>query len=145
MPEQKRATRLEEQIREILEQAEREPGWRRWLRRLRHPRPQLRVIRWRVPQQRPVAIEPAWVWLGATFGLAFLALLVADWSRTLAILLAISCLIVFFLPVVARFRRSSETGSSARRWRGRDIDLPPPSSGLAGRLRTWWWHLRHRR
>lgn len=38
MPQERRSSRLEEQILEILEKAEREPRWRRWLRRLRRPR-----------------------------------------------------------------------------------------------------------
>jgi len=143
MPEQQRTTRLEEQIREILEQAEREPAWRRWLRRLRRSR--LRLSRRRIGQQFSTAIEPAWIWLGVTFGLALLALLLSEWSRTVAMLLAISCLLVFFAPVIARVRPPGDTVSSGRRWRGKDIDLPRAPSGVVWRLRAWWWHFRRRR
>ncbi len=90
-------------------------------------------------------MESTWVWIGATFGLALLALVLSDWSRTLALVLAIGSLVVFFLPIVAQFRRSAATSSSPRRWRGRDIDLPPPRVGLLGRLRYWLWRRRQRR
>lgn len=144
MPENRRSTRLEEQIREILEQADREPAWRRWLRRVRRPRARLEARPPR-PRRRAWSIEPTWAWLGATFGLALLAIVLSDWSRTLAMLLAISSLIVFFAPIVARFRRGPVEVSGSRRWRGRDIDLPPPRIGLVGRLRYWLWRLRQRR
>ncbi len=142
MPENRRPTRLEDQIREILEQADREPAWRRWSRRFRR-RPRLELVK---PHTRRWSLwmESTWVWIGATFGLALLALVLSEWSRTLAVLLAIGSLVVFFLPIVAQFRRSATTSSSSRRWRGRDIDLPPSRVGLVGRLRYWLWRRRHR-
>jgi hypothetical protein len=85
------------------------------------------------------------VLLAAAFLLALLAVLVSDWSRTLAMLLAIASLLSFFTPVVRQFvRGNSWAPSSARRWRGRDIDLPPPRRGLLGWLRYQWWRRRHR-
>lgn len=143
MPQERRSSRLEEQILEILEKAEREPRWRRWLRRLRRPR--LRVVR--VPG-RPIrfSVPSDTALLAASFLLALLAILVRDWSHGLTTLLAIASLLAFFTPVVTRLVRGTGWAPhQPRRWRGRDIDLPPSSSGLLGRLRYRWWRWRHRR
>jgi len=143
MPQERRPSRLEEQILEILEKAEREPLWRRFLRRLRHPlhrplRPRRRWPELRLPQGTAL--------LAAAFVLALLAVVVRDWSRTLALLLAIASLSAFFAPVVQQLvRGSSWTPDQPRRWRGRDIDLPPPRRGLTGWIRYQWWRFRHRR
>jgi hypothetical protein len=142
MPQERRSSRLEQQILEILEKAEREPWWRRALRLVRRPRfPRARC---RFPGTH-FSLPENTVLLAAAFLLALLAVLVSDWSRTLAMLLAIASLLSFFTPVVRQFvRGNSWAPSSARRWRGRDIDLPPPRRGLLGWLRYQWWRRRHR-
>lgn len=143
MPEQRESSRLEEQIRQILEQAEREPRWRRWLRRVPRARP-YQVVR-SFPGRRRTVIDSTWAWLAGTFGLALLAILVAEWSRTLATLVAIGSLVVFFAPIVTGFRGRAVDVPGSRRWRGRDIDLPPRPYGIGGRVRYWLWRLRQRR
>ncbi len=142
MPQEQRTSRLEEQILEILEKAEREPAWRRlWWRfrrpRLRPPRPRRRWPRLTLPQDTAL--------LAAAFLLALLAVLVRDWSRTLALAFATLSLVSFFTPVVRQLVRGRGwTPDAPRRWRGRDIDLPPPRRGLAGWLRYQWRRLRRR-
>ncbi|MCS7051936.1 MAG: hypothetical protein NZL87_09995 [Thermomicrobium sp.] len=144
MPQERRSSRLEEQILEILEKAEREPRWRRWLRRLRRPR-------WprspRLTSFLRISLPESTVLLAGAFLLALLAVLVRDWSRTLAVLLAIASLLSFFTPIVRQLVRGP-TGwrpDQPRRWRGRDIDLPPPRRGLLGWIRYQWWRMRQRR
>lgn len=142
MPEERRSSRLEEQILEILEKAEREPRWRRWLRRLRRPRfPAPR----RGLHARRFSFPESTALLAGAFLLALLAVLVGDWSRTLAMLLAIVSLLSFFAPVVRQLARGpSWTPDQPRRWRGRNIVLPPARRGIIGWFRYQWWRLRRR-
>lgn len=143
MPQQRPSSRLEEQILEILEKAEREPRWRRWLRRLQRPRsslPRRPVMRWRFTLPGEAAL------LALALLVALAAVIVSDWSRTGAAVLAIVSLLAFFTPVVRRLIHGSGWSPDQRqRWRGRDIDLPPPRRGLSGWLRYQWWRWRQRR
>ncbi|MCX7624171.1 MAG: hypothetical protein RMK01_09230 [Thermomicrobium sp.] len=143
MPKEQRSSRLEEQILEILEKAEREPGWRRLLRRLRRPRPWTWRRRPRWPHR---SLPQNTALLAAAFLLALLAVVIRDWSRTLALLLAILSLLAFFTPVVRQLKGGGGwSPDRPRRWRGRDIDLPPPRRGVTGWLRYQWWRIRQRR
>ena len=72
--------------------------------------------------------------------LGFLAYLVRDASPLLATVLAIASVIVLFLPVVDRYRNGPQS-PTAKRWRGRDMDVtyrPPGASGQP----AWFEHLR---
>ncbi len=143
MPQEHRPSRLEEQILEILEKAEREPRWRRVLRQLRRPRVRLPRPGRRWPR---LALPRDTALLAAAFLIALLAIVVRDWSRTLAQLLAILSLLAFFAPVVRQLAGGGQWAPDRpRRWRGRDIDLPPPRRGLSGWIRYQWWRLRNRR
>lgn len=133
----KRYTKVEEEILQILDEADREPAWRR-LRNVRGPR--------RGPRRPrlPGGIDGTWVWYGASFGLALLAVILSGWSQTLALLLAILSILAFLSPIVLQ-RRSGALGPEVRRWRGRDIDLPPRRAGIIGEIRYRLWRLRNRR
>ncbi|MDI3339745.1 MAG: hypothetical protein QJR03_04360 [Sphaerobacter sp.] len=131
----KRYTRAEEEILQILDKVDREPAWRRLRRGLR---------RRRLPRPRsPLNLAADWLWIAVSFGLALVAILVRDWSATLALLLAIASLIAFFSPIALQWRRPSPP--AVQRWRGKDISLPPRRTGIIGELRYQLWRLRNRR
>lgn len=133
----KRYTKAEEEIIQILNEADHEPVWRR----VRLPRGSQR----RGPRPpREFRFDTTWLWFGASFGLALVAILIAGWSQTLAILLAILSILAFLSPIVVS-RRPSHAAPEIRRWRGRDIDLPPSRAGLVGKIRYRFWQMRNRR
>lgn len=141
----KRYTKLEEEIIQILDEADREPGWRKVTRRARLPqrRPSL-------PQRSPIRQSSfqssSWLWIGGSFGLALVAIMIADWSRLLAIVLAIASIALFLSPIVLRSRRGGGTPvQTVHTWRGKDIELPPNRSGFVGELRYRFWQMRNRR
>jgi hypothetical protein len=135
----RRYTRVEEEIIQILEKKEREPGWRQARPRLpRSPRLNLP----RVPGRFRL---DGLAWLGLTFGLALAAILVGGSHPLLSGLLAIASILVFLSPIVLRRRASSSLPQSPQRWRGRDIDLPPSRQGVLGDLRYRLWQARQRR
>ena len=137
----KRYTKLEEEIIQILDAKEREPAWRKFnLRRFR-PRP-------RLPRRRPSlpgtpGKANGLIWLGVTFGLALVAIMVADYSHVLALVLALVCILVFLSPIVFS-RRTDPIYHSSRQWRGRDVDFPPPRDGLSGEIKYRLWQMRNR-
>ncbi|HUZ02281.1 MAG TPA: hypothetical protein VMU89_18195 [Thermomicrobiaceae bacterium] len=133
----KRYTRVEEEILQILNEADRESRWQRlstWL--ARHRRPRTRTPR------RTFRIEGI-VPFVASFALALAAIFLAGWSHNLAAVLAISSIVVFLSPFVIR-RRSTTLAPSVHRWRGRDIELPPSRGGIVGEIRYRLWRLRNR-
>ncbi|HET9014683.1 MAG TPA: hypothetical protein VFN57_03760 [Thermomicrobiaceae bacterium] len=135
----KRYTRVEEEILQILNEADHEPAWRRarsWLsrggrRRRRPPTP-----------RRTLRIE-ALVPFVLSFALALAAIFVAGSSHTVAGVLAIASILVFLSPFVSRRGQSAMT-PSVHRWRGRDIELPPSRGGFIGEIRYRLWRLRNR-
>jgi len=135
----KRYTKLEEEIIQILDAKDREPAWRRLS--LRRFRP--RMPRGRPSLPGPVGKANGLVWLGATFGLALLAIMAASWSHLLALILALACILLFLSPIVFS-RRSDPIYRSAHQWRGRDIRFPPPREGIAGEIRYRVWQYRNR-
>jgi hypothetical protein len=135
----KRYSKVEEEILEILDRAEKEPAPRRF----RPSRPKLpRTLSATLGSLRRIPFGVAW--LIGIFGLALAAILISDWSRTLASLLAIAAILVLFSPLVLGFRGASQR-PGPKEWRGRVIDLPPRQDGLVGRLRYKLWEVRHRR
>ena len=135
----KRYTKLEEEIIQILDAKDREPAWRRF---------SLRRFRPRLPRGRPslpgrVGKGNGLIWLGATFGLALLAIMAASWSHLLALILALACILLFLSPIVVS-RRSDPIYRSAQQWRGRDIKFPPPRDGITGKIRYRVWQYRNR-
>lgn len=129
----KRYTKVEEEIIQILNEADREPAWRRLRPRIRRPR--------RGPRPpRRFKLDATWLWYGGSFGLALLAVIVAGWSATLALILAILSIVAFLSPIVLQYTRP-RAGPPVHQWRGRDIDLPPRRAGLIGevRYRLWQW------
>ncbi len=135
----KRYTRVEEEILQILNEADRETRWQRlsaWLARRRRPRPRTRVPR------RTFRIEGIAPFV-ASFALALAAIFLAGWSHSLAALLAILSIVIFLSPFVIR-RRPTTLGPSVHRWRGRDIELPPSRGGVVGEIRYRLWRLRNR-
>lgn len=137
----RRYTKVEEEIIQILEEKDREPGWHQLRSRLPH------IERPRVPHRLShsrVGGEGL-TWLGLTFGIALAAVLVSRASHLLGGLLAIAAIIVFLSPIVLNRRSRGTLSGAPRRWRGRDIDLPPSGGGLSGDLRRRLWEYRRRR
>lgn len=133
----KRYTRVEEEILQILNEADREPRWQRvstWLARRRRPGPRAPRRTFRVEGIVPFVVS---------FALALGAIFLAGWSHSLAAALAILSIIVFLSPFVIR-RGPTALSPSVHRWRGRDIELPPVRSGLVGEIRYRLWRLRNR-
>jgi Flp pilus assembly protein TadB len=135
----KRYTKLEEEIIQILDAKDREPAWRR--ASLRRFRPRLPRRRPSLPQ-RPGKANGL-IWLGATFGLALLAIMAANWSHLLALILALACILLFLSPIVFS-RRSDPIYRPAQQWRGRDVEFPPPRDGITGEIRYRMWQYRNR-
>lgn len=136
----KRYTRVEQEILQILDEADREPGWRGLRRRLSRPRP--RRSRPSTPR-RTFKLEGI-VPFVASFALALAAVFVAGSSHTLAAGLAIVSILVFLSPFVLRQRGPRAVSPAVHRWRGRDIELPPPRGGVVGEIRYRLWRLRNR-
>jgi hypothetical protein len=132
----KRYTRVEKEVLEILNEVDREP-----------PEPRVRLPR-RTPSPpaKPGFLQARgnWLWIGGSIGIALLAIIVRDWSATLATILAILSILIFLSPIVLRFR-SGPSAPTTQRWRGRDIELPPPRAGITGEVRYQIWRLRNRR
>lgn len=135
----KRYTKLEEEIIQILDAKEHEPAWRKFS--LRRYRPRLPRRRTRIPGTPGKA--NGLIWLGATFGLALLAIMVSGYSHALALVLALVCILVFLSPIVLS-RRTDPIYRSSRQWRGRDVDFPPPRDGLSGEIKYRLWQMRNR-
>ncbi len=141
-PPGKPRSRLEDEVLEILQRTDTPVSMSEHVRR-------------KVAQQRRERAHHWWnearslpSRLGAFSGifgfaiLGFLAFLLRDISPLLATILAVLSVVVLFLPVVDRFRNGPQS-SSAKRWRGRDMDVtfrPPGSSGQP----AWFENLRDR-
>ena len=150
MPD-KKYTKVEEQVMEILERIDDErpaPPREQSHLRLVSSRPAKRRRRWnaRMPKFSVKAL-PLWWSVAASFGLAMAALIARDSSETLALVLAALSALVFLSPFV--FRRPSDGtggssggsgfgGSVTKEWRGRDITLgPPPGPSSTERAKRW--------
>jgi|ThiBio_1000_plan_1041568.scaffolds.fasta_scaffold10189_2 Flp pilus assembly protein TadB len=138
----KRYTKLEEEIIQILDAKEQEPAWRKVSLRRFRPRLPRRQPRRPGLDDRPGKANGL-IWLGATFGLALIAIMVASYSHALALVLALICILVFLSPIVLS-RRTDPIYRSSRQWRGRDLDFPPPRDGLSGEIKYRLWQIRNR-
>ena len=128
MPD-KKYTKVEEEIIQILDQAERETPRSRLGRRPNRPP--------RAPRrQRLPEVGTGWLGLGGALALGIVAIIVSQWSHTLAVILAVAAIVVFFVPVV-RSIRTPTTTTTTRTWRGRDIDLREGRSGPLDSVRRW--------
>lgn len=137
MPD-KRYTKVEEEIIQILDRLEsEEPA----------ARPQLRIVPSRPKRSRTARFRrptftsrPAWFWLALSFALAAAAYFARDVSSTIALLFAIASAAVFFGPLFSRGPAVTPTigSSTTKTWRGKDITLPPSGRGNTGdRARRW--------
>ena len=84
------------------------------------------------------------LWLGAVFGFALLAVLVSDWSQTLAFIFAILSIIAVFSPIYIWSRSAAPVATQQKEWRGRVIHLPPRQDGPIGKLKYKIWEIRNR-
>ena len=136
MPE-KRYTRVEEEILQILDKME--------VVDERPAKPPLRIVR--SPTRGPRFarlrrfLHIGWLSLAVTALFAFLALMFQD-SHLLATTLAVCSILAFLSPIV--LRRPGSKGAAppqygTKLWRGRDISLDPPSQDSAvDRARGWF-------
>jgi hypothetical protein len=149
MPD-KKYTKVEEEIMEILDRIEDErPASPRGPSHLRlvssRPAKTKRRFSLGMPKLSLTAL-PLWWSLAVSFGLAMAALIVRDSSETLALGLAILSALAFLSPFV--FRRpgggvgnsggSPFGGTVTKEWRGRDITLgPTPGPSASDRAKRW--------
>ncbi|MGH2533992.1 MAG: hypothetical protein ACRDJW_17035 [Thermomicrobiales bacterium] len=114
-------SKLEDQLIEILMQADRPPTYGERARAtLRRARRSLRRNRFRSGTSA-VGRFGLGTWLLVCAVAAILALVIGDSSPFFSRLLAIVAVVAFGVPIVMRWRRPDETDT--KRWRGRDIDL----------------------
>lgn len=135
----KRYTKVEEEIIQILDAKDREPGWRRATRRRWKPR----LPRFRFTPSKRLNAATGLSWLILTFGLALGAILISGTSHLAAVILAIACILVFLSPLVFS-RRDTGLHRPAQEWRGREMGLPPSQDGFVGKLRYRLWEMQHR-
>jgi hypothetical protein len=138
MPD-KRYSKVEEEIIQILDRLEREEP--------SPSRPQLRVVSSRPKRPRRYRIRrprldarPAWFWLVASFALAAGAYFLRDLSSTVAMMLAIASICAFFAPLFSRSPGGTPPAgpSTTKTWRGKDITFEAHSGdGATERARRW--------
>ena len=132
----KRYTRLEKEVLQILNEVDPEP-----------PKPRFQFLRRRRSSKLPSGFDTgsrggSWLWIAGSILLALVAILVKDWSGTLALILASLSIVVFLSPIVLGFGNPGPSGPNVRRWRGKDIEFPPPRAGIIGELRYRIWKMR---
>lgn len=133
----KRYTKVEEEIIQILDKLEKEePAPTRPNLRVVHsrpPKPPRRSLRPRLPF---TVLPPAGITLALVFGFAILALFLPSPFQLIATLLAIGALILFFSR---RGQQSEWSGpSGTKTWRGQDISFGPSSRDSASdRAKRW--------
>jgi hypothetical protein len=151
MPDNKKYSRVEEEVMEILDRLEDErpaPGRRPSHLRLVSSRPAKPRRRFTIPKLPSLRLSalPLWWTLAASFGLAMIALFVRDTSQTLGMVLVILAVLLFLSPFVFRRGGSSIPGGSGpsiggsvtKEWRGRDITLGPTPGPSAGERAKRW-------
>ncbi len=123
-------TRLEDEVLEILERTDREPGRViKFKSRAERERAQrTRQLRNRLSNVRLSGTE----WLIGSVVFAILAIIVHHSSPLLAKILALACVGCLVMIYVVSFRQPK--GPNVKRWRGRDIDIRPPGENP---FRTW--------
>lgn len=115
-------SRLEDEVLEILQRADRPPSnVIKFRAQVRQRRP---AVRDRARTITRNALEPVTL-LGASLVLAILAVFAEGIANWLGVFLGLSALACFVLLFVLGFRRPRDV--SQQRWRGRDIDLRPPT------------------
>jgi len=93
-----------------------------------------------------------WIWIASAIGLAFAAVIVRDTSENLALALALASLIAFFAPIFVNRRKPGadgtgipdDFGGEVKQWRGRDISFDQSSGPSAGDRLSRWFQDRRR-
>ncbi|HMM42768.1 MAG TPA: hypothetical protein PKA95_12775 [Thermomicrobiales bacterium] len=135
MPD-KKYTKVEEEIIQILDRMENEPPKTRQphLRLVHSSRSAPRRRRFSMPSLP--ALSPG-ITLALVFGFAFVALMTSGLIQIVATILSLGC----FVLLLARRGRTGGGGSSiqgSKTWRGRDISLSPDDGEPIGdRIRDW--------
>ena len=153
MPD-KRYTKVEEEIIQILDRLEKEePSPTRPNLRLVHSRPVKQRNRFLGHRKPSLTVLPAWTNLAVAFGLAFAAVLLRETSHLLAVMVAIASVVAFDSPLF--LNRAPGRGMSqapgggppgTKTWRGRDITFGPTGGPTAAdRARRWLDDRRGRR
>jgi hypothetical protein len=123
-----RRSRLEDEVLEILYRSDRPTSFSDRLRAAsRRAGSSLRVRR-SFGVGEFVSRLDAGMWLAVWVGLGIVAYVVRDASPLLARILAVVCLAMIVFAIVRSFGRPGR--GSIKRWRGRDIDISPPSRPL---------------
>ncbi|HEV2107523.1 MAG TPA: hypothetical protein VGR16_04620 [Thermomicrobiales bacterium] len=121
-PEDRKRSRLEDEVLEILQKSDRPISFTDHVRRKAAQRHHARPSRpaFSLGGSRWAPLAP----FAAAFALAFLGLSLRDTSELLANVLALLSVAMLFLPFIMRAR--ARTDKNVKRWRGRDINLNPP-------------------
>ncbi|TVR70737.1 MAG: hypothetical protein EA415_12495 [Sphaerobacteraceae bacterium] len=88
-------------------------------------------------------IPPGILWLVGIFGFGLLAVMLADWSRTLAMVFGVLAIIVVFSPIYF-WSKPAPIAPKQKEWRGRVIQMPPRQDSMTGRIRHKIWEFRNR-
>lgn len=143
-------SRLESEIEEILERAEREHPMppplsleearkdREKRERSSQHREQLRAVGQTAHHMLTAAP------IVVSFMFAIIAMMVSDFSPFLARTAVSAAVIAYFFPIADYYRsRNSGGGSSSRMWRGRDMGPPPTEPTPFEQLRDWFRNRRN--
>ena len=133
-----RSTRVEREIREILERADasqRPVDQFQYAVRRRRASVQAKAST-ATPRRLPPRLSPDLARILGALALAILAAVLAEWLRFGAVILAIASAVVFFSLWVPS--RPTGMGGGSPRWRGQQLDDDPPRFGLGGSRTPPW-------
>ena len=140
--------KYEREIAEILERMDREEP------RAERAKRQARLTlwqRWQAWQRRTDRLRglsqqgghsAAWTWIGLTLAAGIAGLILHAIVPLLGVLCGVIMVLIFFSPLFSQFGGLSQE-SSAPRWRGKVVDLPP-RSGILATLGYHWRRFRRR-
>ena len=140
--------KYEREIAEILERMDRDEP------RVDRAKRQARLTlwqRWQAWQRRADRVRgltgrgqhaAAWTWIGLTLAAGIVGILLHGISPLLGVLCGVAMVAIFFSPLFGQAGGLS-SDSSAPRWRGKVVDLPP-RGGILATLGYHWRRFRRR-
>jgi hypothetical protein len=135
-----KSPKYEREIAEILDRLDREePRAQRVKRQARQMTSRRRVATNRFSRARGVfnqfGATAGWVWIGVTFGLGLLGLILGALSPILATICAVLMFLSFFSPLIRQVSGAPSPAPSTM-WRGQVVDIRP--RGFRALLRYRW-------